>query len=130
MIKPTAMFPVLVVDDLSEIRDFYEEIFGFQPVYFDPDFYLHLLHAESGVQLGFLKPDLANQPNFLHTKTVAEGMVISIEVSDARSALAAAMQKKLNFAMDYKEESWGQNHFMVKDPAGLILDIVENVDQA
>lgn len=125
MIEPTAMFPVLVTDELGAQKAFYESSFGFEAVFFEPDFYLHLTHRGSGVELGFLVPAHPTQPPFLHPHAVADGMVVTLEVVDAQAALAAAAEAGLDLAMDYKVEPWGQRHFMLRDPAGFVVDIVE-----
>jgi len=126
MMEPMAMFPVLVTDDLDAQKTFYETNLGFEAVFFESDFYVHLLHRRSGVQLGFLVPDHPNQPSFLFSKAGNEGMVISLEVADIHVALASAKGAGLELAMAYKEEPWGQKHFMVRDPGGFVVDIIEH----
>lgn len=128
MIDITAMFPVYVTEDLDSLKDFYHRAFGFQAVFYDKDFYLHLLHPQSGVQLGFLVPDHPTQPFFLHQQANKDGQVITFEVSNAAQAFEEAKSSQLPLAMDYKEESWGQKHFMVYDPQGFVIDIVEHMD--
>lgn len=127
MIEISAMFPVYVSDNLNELKTFYEMYFGFQTVFFDENFYLHLLYPKNGIQLGFLLPDLSSQPTFLHPLAIQDGMVISFEVADAGSAYAKALSENLDIAMDYKEENWGQTHFMIRDPKGFIIDIVQHL---
>ena len=41
-----------------------------------------------------------------------------------------AQESGLYIVMEYTEEQWGQNHFIVRDPEGLLIDIVEHVQQA
>ncbi|WP_028022390.1 VOC family protein [Enterovibrio calviensis] len=127
MIEFQAMFPVIVTPELDTLKTFYLSTFGFEAVFYDPSFYLHLVSPTTGVQLGFLVPNHASQPNFLHANMVTEGYVISLEVRDAAKAFAEAKAMNLNIAMELKEEVWGQIHFMVEDPAGLRIDIVEHV---
>ena len=62
MIEIEAMFPVMVTTDLEAVKQYYELVFGFKAVFFQPDFYLHLLAPDSGVQLGFLMPGHESQP--------------------------------------------------------------------
>jgi len=126
MIKPMTLFPVYVTDRLDAQKAFYETHFGFKPVFFDADFYLHLLHPDAGIQLGFLREDHPSQPEFLFHQAGRNGMVISLEVADVRAAVATAESAELDFAMPFKEEPWGQKHFMVRDPAGFVVDIVEH----
>lgn len=130
MIDIQAMFPVMVVSELEAVKAFYEAVFGFNAVFFDKDFYLHLVSPGSGAQLGFLIPGHASQPEFLHPLMQAEGYVISLEVADAAQAFDEAKKMNLEIVMDLKEEVWGQIHFMVKDPAGIRVDVVQHLEAA
>ena len=130
MIDIQAMFPVMVSNELEALKNFYESVFGFQTVFYDAEFYLHLLSPNTGIQLGFLVPEHASQPSMLHTAMVQEGYVISFEVKDAAQAYSQAQELKLNISMALKQEVWGQTHFIVQDPAGFYIDVVEHVQQA
>ncbi|GAA0355152.1 hypothetical protein GCM10009092_19290 [Bowmanella denitrificans] len=129
MIEIQAMFPVMVTGDLTSIKTFYQSVFGFEAVFFDSAFYLHLLHPGTGIQLGFMLPELANQPDFLHPMMQTQGYVISLEVQDAAAAFEQAKQMQLNIAMELKEEPWGQIHFMLTDPGGFKVDVVQHLAQ-
>ncbi|MEO0988583.1 MAG: VOC family protein [Cyanobacteria bacterium J06639_14] len=126
MIQVKLMYPLYVCENLEAQQTFYTENFGFQVAFFDPDFYLHLVNTNNGAQLGFMLPNLATQPPFLHAKAVTDGMVLSFEVADAKNTYVEAQKRKLDIHFALKEEPWQQTHFMVRDPAGLILDIVED----
>lgn len=128
MIDVQGMFPVMVVPNLEDIKQFYTSVFGFNVAFFDPDFYLHLATPSTGVELGFLSPGHASQPQFLHSIMSTDGYVISFEVADAAKAYAEARSMGLAVVVELKEEVWGQTHFMVKDPAGLTIDVVEHVE--
>ena len=130
MIDIQTMFPVMVASNLEDIKQFYTSVFGFDVAFFDPDFYLHLVSPSTGVQLGFLLPNHVSQPQFLHSIMSLEGYVISFEVADAAKAYAEAKSMGLTIAMDIKEEVWGQIHFMVKDPSGFKIDVVEHLEVA
>jgi len=123
-----AMFPVMVTTDLEAVKLFYESVFGFNTVFYEEIFYLHLVSPSSGVQLGFLMPDLTTQPEFLHPIMSPDGFVISLEVKSAGIAYTEAQNMSLDFAMELKKEEWGQLHFMVVDPAGFRIDVVEHLD--
>ena len=114
-----AMFPVMVVSDLAQIKAFYA-------VFYEPNFYLHLV-SPTGVQLGFLVPDHPSQPTFLHTALAADGYVISLEVKNAALAYTEANRLQLNVVLPLTEEAWGQTHFILQDPAGIRIDVVEHV---
>jgi len=126
MIDIIASFPVFVSDNLDSLKLFYSSVFGFEVAFFQADFYLHLAHPASGTQLGFLMPDHPSQPEFLQQLVSQQGYVNSFEVKDASQAYAQAQQQNLPIAMALKEEPWGQVHFMVKDPQGFVIDVVEH----
>lgn len=128
MIEIEAMFPVMVTDNLDAVKQFYETVFGFNTVFYDPNFYLHLVSPSTGAQLGFLLPNHASQPEFLHPIMTSDGFVISLEVKDATMAYSEAQRMNLSFAMDLKQEEWGQIHFMVQDPAGFRVDVVQHLE--
>jgi len=73
-----------------------------------------------------MKANLSNQPEFLHPVAKADGMVISFEVDNAATAYDQAKKAGLDIVYELKEETWKQTHFMVRDPAGLVIDIVED----
>ena len=128
MIEIDAMFPVMVTTNLEAVKAFYESVFGFNAVFFEADFYLHLVSPNSGVQLGFLVPGHATQPEFLQPLMSIDGYVISLEVKDAAQAYAEAQKMDLTIAMELKEEVWGQIHFMLQDPAGFRIDVVQHLE--
>ena len=128
MIEIEAMFPVMVTSKLDAVKQFYETVFGFNSVFYDSSFYLHLVSPSTGAQLGFLLPDHASQPEFLHPIMNSDGFVISLEVKDAAIAYSEAQKMNLSFAMNLKQEDWGQIHFMLQDPAGFHVDVVQHLE--
>ncbi|ALS98274.1 VOC family protein [Lacimicrobium alkaliphilum] len=126
MIDIQATFPVMVAKNLDKLEHFYTGVFGFEAVFFDPDFYLHLVSPATGAQLGFLHANHQTQPAFLHPLMCTDGYVISFEVSDATKAYAEAKRLDLPVVMAMKDEEWGQRHFILEDPAGFKVDIVEH----
>ena len=129
MIELSIMFPVLVTNDLSPLKAYYEQNFGFESQFFDAEFYLHLMHPSSGIQLGFMVPNHASQPEFLQSIASTQGMVISFEVPEAKVAYEAAVKAELDIVFNYKVETFGLTHFMIKDPAGFVIDVVEHHEQ-
>ncbi len=130
MIEIEAMFPVMVTADLDAVKQFYESVFGFTAAFYDPSFYLHLVSPSTGAQLGFMLPNHETQPAFLQPLMSVDGYVISLEVKDAAQAYAQAMKLNLSIAMNLKEEVWGQIHFMLQDPAGFRVDVVQQIEVA
>jgi uncharacterized glyoxalase superfamily protein PhnB len=128
MIEIDAMFPVMVAENLEAMKQFYETVFGFKAVFYDANFYLHIISPNNSIQLGFLLPNLVSQPEFLHPVMSSEGFVISLKVKNAALAYSEAQKMNLNFIMDLKQEEWGQIHFIIQDPAGFSVDIVQHLE--
>jgi len=127
MINTEAMFPVMVIPSLESVKAFYETIFGFESVFYDPNFYLHLALPTTGVQLGFLLENHHSQPDFLNPTMSTDGYVISLEVKEANQAYLEAKSLNLTIVMPLKEEEWVQIHFIIQDPSGIHIDIVQHL---
>jgi len=125
MITPQKSFPVFIIPDLNKALEFYVKHFGFSPV-FESDWYIHLI-SETKVELGFMIPNVSSQPEILHMPHSGEGSVFSFEVTSSDDAFDYAISQQLNIILKIKSEEWGQRHFLLKDPNGLILDVVETL---
>jgi catechol 2,3-dioxygenase-like lactoylglutathione lyase family enzyme len=127
-INVTVQYPVVITRNLEECRDFYVKHFGFDVV-FDADWYVQLKHA-NGIELGFMKPDLSNQPGFLHDAYNGKGIIVTYDVEDARREYERAQKVEgLTIIYPYTEEEWGQKHFILEDPAGMFVDIVQQAPE-
>ncbi len=126
MIKPISSFPVFIVASLSEAKSFYTSNLGFS-VAFENEWYIHLV-SESGVQVGFMLPNQPTQPEIFHKQHTGDGVIFSLEVDNADSAYLIARESGLDIVQDLKSEDWGQHHFVVKDPNGVFIDIVQSFE--
>lgn len=122
----STQYTVVVTPKFKECKDFYVQNFGFDIV-FESDWYVQLKH-ENGIELGFMKPDLSNQPEFLHAGYKGKGIIFTFEVKDAKKEWEKAKKiEGLKIIFTYTEEEWGQKHFMLEDPAGMFVDIVQQL---
>lgn len=126
IIKSTHFFPVLITTQLIECRDFYRQHFGFNVV-FEADWYVHLI-AETGIQLGFLQPNHPTQPDFLQAAYGGTGIIYSFEVENVDQEYDKIKDNQIPILLPVITETWGQRHFMLKDPAGMVLDIVQHAE--
>ena len=125
-IDVSVQYPVVITPNLEECRDFYVDHFGFDIV-FEADWYIQLKH-ENGIELGFMRPNLSNQPPFLHETYDGKGIIVTYEVGDAGREYEKAQKiEGVMIVYPYTEEEWGQKHFILKDPAGVFVDIVEQL---
>ena len=119
-------YTVVVTPELEECKDFYIQNFGFDIV-FESDWYVQL-KQENGTELGIMKTDLSNQPGFLHAGFNGKGIIFTFEVKDAKKEYEKARKiEGLKIIFPYTEEEWGQKHFMLEDPAGTFVDIVQQL---
>jgi uncharacterized glyoxalase superfamily protein PhnB len=125
-VKATNFFPVLTTTKLTECRDFYTQYFGFTAV-FEADWYIHLA-SEVGIQLGFLQPNHPTQPDFLHAAYGGNGVIYSFEVNDVDQEYEKIKKSGAPILLEVKTEEWGQRHFMIKDPSGMTIDIVQHAE--
>lgn len=126
MILPNRSFPVFIVEDLDAAKSFYTTHFAFG-IAFENAWYLHLV-SESGIQVGFMLPNQPTQPEMFHKGHDGSGVIFSLEVDDAASAYAEARKNALDIVLDLREEDWGQYHFCLRDPNGVYLDIVQEIE--
>lgn len=120
--KVTSAFPIIVTEKLTESRTFYEEL-GFVAV-FAGDWYIHLVWPECmEVQIGLMQPDHPTQPPLFHGRTMGDGSIFGISVEDARTAADELRAKGFEFALELRDEPWGQRHFTLLDPNGVRIDI-------
>lgn len=131
---PIGSYPVFIVPDLTPVRDFYVNHFGFRAVY-DSDWYVHLHFAAADrppLELAFMRPDVSFQPPALQAPFAGPGVILTFEVEDVtalHAALAAAGVLR-DVVVDLRDEAWGQRHFLIRDPAGILLDVVQPIPPA
>lgn len=120
--KVTNAHQIIITEKFSESRAFYQKL-GFAPV-FDGDWYCHLVWPSTpSVQLGLMKPHHETQPAMFHTPTAGEGTVICLEVEEANDAADILRKDGFEFALEVRDEPWGQRHFALLDPNGVRIDI-------
>lgn len=121
------IYPLLITDTLKDCADFYTKHFNFTVV-FEQDWYIHLLHEQSGAELAYMAPNSQNQPKELHPAFNGTGMVYSFEVEDAQKEYDRVKDSGVTITYELTTEEWGQKHFIVQDPAGIYIDVVEQIE--
>lgn len=117
------LHPLTITEKLQETADFYKKYFDFKEV-FTSDWYIQLAH-KNGAEIAIMLPNLANQPDFLHAPHAGRGVVFTLETKDAAKAFEAVKQKGAVFKVELQDEEWGQRHFILEDPGGVFVDVVQ-----
>lgn len=118
-----SFYPVLCTARLKESHAFYAEWFGFETT-FEADWYVSLRRpGPPAYDLAFVDhthptiPDGYRQP--------VAGLLLNFEVSDVdeqwrRLVIEGGLEPKL----DLRSEAFGQRHFIVADPNGVLIDVI------
>lgn len=108
-------------------RDFYAAMFDLVVSVDLDDWYLQLMpESDSRLNIGFVKPD-----HELFTgrsaSSGAYGVVLTIHVDDVDEAYNRAKRLGAEIAAEIRNEDYGQRHFLVVDPNGLVLNVMSTL---
>lgn len=113
----------IITEKLVETKTFYTETLGFG-VTFENDFYLLLHTPDKSAELGFLLPNHPTQKPIFQTPFAGKGVYLTIEVEDVDQIYEQLKAKGISFAVDIRDEPWGDRHFAIIDPNGIGIDMV------
>ncbi|MDF5759331.1 VOC family protein [Spongiactinospora sp. TRM90649] len=120
----TSFYPVIGVTRMEESRDFYTRLFGFE-VTFEADWYVSLRRPGAmPYELALLAHDHPTIPAAY--RKPAQGMLLNFEVEDVdaeweRLVLGEGLKPELTL----RTEDFGQRHFIVPDPNGILIDVIK-----
>ena len=121
------IFNVITTKKIEESTEFYTSVFDFVIVA-NLDWYVHLKHEQSGMELAFMLPDHPSQADMFKKELMAKGLILSFQVKDVRKEYAMMKKKNISIEFDLKEEAWGQIHFGILDPNNISIDIVQHLE--
>ncbi len=120
-------YPVVVTDALPECRDFYTTWFGFD-VAFEASWFILLTDAgEGSTSIAFMRPDHPSSPPSPRAHR-GNGSFLTLQVEDAGAEYDRLVRAGLPCDLPLTDEPWGQRRFGVVDPAGMWIDIVEQIE--
>lgn len=122
--KITSFYPVLMVDDVAATARFYREELGFD-VSFEADWYMSLRFE--GGELAILDRTHETIPEGF--REPVRGLLLNLEVLDAAAAHARLVgERGLPERLSLREEDFGQRHFIVEAPGGVLIDVIEPIE--
>jgi catechol 2,3-dioxygenase-like lactoylglutathione lyase family enzyme len=117
-------YPVVITDRLRECRDFYVRWLGFEVV-FEASW---IVVVGGGAQtLAFMHTEHPSSPPAPGPYT-GDGMFLTLQVADAHAEYERVTAAGLRCELELTEEPWGQLRFGVTDPAGMWIDVVQQVE--
>lgn len=120
------IWPGFVTPNVEQAKQFYQQLFDAEIVYEAEDGWFVLLKID-GSELGFMQPELSFQAAAFRPAYGGQGSWITIEVSDAQQQLARAEAQGIEVLAPLRDEDWGDRHFVLRDPAGVAVDVVQRL---
>lgn len=113
----------LNVDDVNASSSFLTDHFGFREQ-IAADGVASLTRPDSGLKVIFLRRGLATLPADQRDDH-ARGLILAFDVEDLEGELARLKAEGVAITMPLVEEEWGERAFQVRDPNGIIIQLVD-----
>jgi len=117
----------VVTEKVQESRDFYVRLFGFEVIYEGEGGWFVLLQLGDS-ELGFMKPNLETQAGIFRPAFQGQGVWIAVDVGDVESEYQRIKALGVPIEAAIRDEPWGDRHFVVVDPNGIGIDVVQHDD--
>ncbi len=119
----SSYYPVLRVSDVASTAAFYETHFGFKKG-FDSGWYVHLVMPEqSAVNLAIMESSHESLPAGRGENV--QGLLLNFELDDVDAVYARMQASDVEILLPLRDEPWGQRHFIMRDPAGVLIDVIK-----
>ena len=123
MLKITASAVALNVEDVPASSAFLTEHFGFQEQ-MAADGFTSLSREDAGLNVIFLRRGLATLPADQRDDH-AQGLILAFTVEDLEAELTRLQAENVTITMPLTAEEWGERAFQVRDPNGVIVQLVD-----
>ena len=119
----TACGVALNVDDVPASTAFLVDHFGFR-VDGAADGYATLTRPDLGMNVIYLRRGLPTLPADQRDDH-AGGLILALTVDDLEGELARLQREGVRITMPLTSEEWGERAFQVRDPNGVIVQLVD-----
>ncbi len=121
--KITSSAVCLNVDDVPASSSFLVEHFGFHQE-MSADGFASLTRDDTGMNVVYLRRGLPTLPADQRDDH-AGGIILAFVVDDLDGELARLQGEEVTITMPLTEEEWGERAFQVRDPNGVIVQLVD-----
>ncbi|MFJ3338011.1 VOC family protein [Streptomyces sp. NPDC086766] len=121
--KITGSAVSLNVEDVPASSAFLVEHFGFSEV-MAADGFASLTRDDAGMNVVFLRRGLETLPADQREERAA-GLILAFVVEDLEGELARLRSEGVAITMPLTDEDWGERAFQVRDPNGVIVQLVD-----
>lgn len=123
--KINSFYPVVLSQHVGESAQFYQKHFGFEVVY-ESEWYVSLRTCGDGqnrYELAILDAGHPTIPSSYRRR--AEGLILNMEVDHVDIEYKRlVLDAKLTLEQDIRNEEFGQRHFIISDPGGVLIDVI------
>jgi catechol 2,3-dioxygenase-like lactoylglutathione lyase family enzyme len=121
-----SIYPTLVSNKFVETINFYEDFFGFVPVN-EQDGYALLQHSDNhSIKIAIFDVDHA----CVHDRIKpVQGLIIALSVPNVEEAYQSLYMEGLDVYKDLSQDVHDRRHFVVYDPNGVLINVVEPFSQ-
>jgi predicted enzyme related to lactoylglutathione lyase len=125
--KVIRIMPNVASDNFVASRDFYSAMFDLIVSVELDDWYLQLMsESEPRLNIGFLQPGDELFARGTPSPRPA-GVILTVHVDDVDEAYQRAKRLGAEIPADIRNEDYGQRHFLVVDPNGLVLNVMSAI---
>ncbi|MFI8084165.1 VOC family protein [Kitasatospora sp. NPDC086009] len=117
----------LTVEDVTASADFLQQHFGFAEQ-MAADGFASLGRPDSGMNVVYLRRGLDVLPEGFRDQHAA-GLILAFTVADVAAEEARLRAAGVEITMPLRDEPWGERLFQVTDPNGVVIQLVEWVQQ-
>jgi uncharacterized glyoxalase superfamily protein PhnB len=121
--KITASAVSLNVDDVPASARFLTTHFGFTEE-MSADGFVSLAREDAGMNVVFLRRGMDMLPEDQRHDHAA-GLILAFEVDDLEGELARLQAEGVTVTMPLRSEEWGERAFHVRDPNGVIVELLD-----
>lgn len=121
--KLSGFYPVIGTAKLRESHNFYTRLLGFETT-FEADWYVSLRQpGDPGYELALLDHNHPTVPT--GHRVPAQGLLLNFEVEDVDAEWERLVTSEgLHPILELRSEDFGQRHFIVADPNGVLIDVI------
>ena len=119
----TASAVALNVEDVAASSAFLVDHFGFHEE-ITADGFASLARADAGMNVAFVRRGLASLPEDQRDDH-AGGLILAFVIDDLEGERARLRAEGVAITMQLTSEEWGERAFQVRDPNGVIVQLVD-----
>lgn len=120
-------YPIVVTEQLAACRDFYVRWFALEVV-FESSWFIYLTKSgERPWSIAFMSPDHPSAPPGPEAFN-GKGVCLELQVADAAAEYQRFVAADAPVRYALTDEPFGQRRFGMFDPAGLWIDVVEQIE--